>query len=105
MTRFRLGRKLPAALVSLAFVTLAFAFATTASPQKQAGLDLPGLSRSFVMDYCAKCHDAEMKKGDLDLETICAQDPATHPEVWEKVVRKLRVRQMPPADKKRPDEK
>ncbi len=27
-----------------------------------------------------------------------------HPEVWEKVVRKLRTRQMPPPDKKRPDE-
>src|SRR5437867_3876333 len=36
---------------------------------------------------------------------ISAQDVSRHPEVWEKVVRKLRVRYMPPAGMPRPDER
>ena len=60
--------------------------------------------RSFVNEYCAGCHDSDTKKGNLDLEPISSQDVTQHPEVWEKVVRRLRARQMPPAEKKRPDE-
>ncbi len=104
-TRFRLRQNMWAAMVSLAVGLLGFRSEITTAAQSSPQLDLPTLSRSFVLDYCAKCHDAEMKKGDLDLETICGQDPAAQPEIWEKVVRKLRTRQMPPADRKRPDEK
>jgi hypothetical protein len=38
------------------------------------------------------------------LEAIAGQDIAQHPEVWEKVVRKLRARQMPPVGKSRPND-
>jgi len=59
----------------------------------------------MVNQYCAECHDSEMKKGGLDLDTIQKEDVTKHPEVWEKVVRKLRARQMPPMEKPRPDER
>jgi hypothetical protein len=59
---------------------------------------------SLVDQYCAGCHSAEKKKGELDLESISSEDVTRHPEIWEKVIRRLRTRQMPPADKKRPDE-
>jgi len=59
---------------------------------------------SLVTRYCADCHDGEMKKGGLDLDSIRSDDVTKHPEVWEKVVRKLRVRQMPPMEKPRPEE-
>ena len=59
---------------------------------------------AFVSEYCANCHDRETKKGNLDLESISSEESTQHPQVWEKVVRKLRARQMPPAEKKRPDE-
>jgi mono/diheme cytochrome c family protein len=58
---------------------------------------------ALVDEYCLSCHDADDKKGDLDLDAIAALDVAQHPEVWEKVVRKLRARQMPPVGRKRPD--
>ncbi|PYM12056.1 MAG: hypothetical protein DME18_12385 [Verrucomicrobia bacterium] len=45
-----------------------------------------------------------MKKGNLDLDSIRMEDVTKHPEVWEKVVRKLRARQMPPMEKPRPEE-
>jgi hypothetical protein len=60
--------------------------------------------RAFVTGYCVDCHDRDTKKGDLDLTSADASDVVSRADVWEKVVRKLRTRQMPPADKPRPDE-
>jgi mono/diheme cytochrome c family protein len=60
--------------------------------------------RALVDEYCASCHDEDKKKAGLALDTIAAQDVPRHPDVWEKVVRKLRARQMPPIGKDRPDE-
>ncbi|MEO7318762.1 MAG: DUF1592 domain-containing protein [Chthoniobacteraceae bacterium] len=60
--------------------------------------------RAVVDRYCADCHNGDEKKGDLNLESISLDDVAGQPQIWEKVVRRLRARQMPPAGKKRPDE-
>ena len=60
--------------------------------------------RDFADTFCVSCHDADTKKGNLDLSAALVADPAKHPEVWEKVVRRLRGRSMPPAGRKRPDE-
>src|SRR5881275_1031203 len=60
--------------------------------------------KALVSQYCADCHSQELKKGDLDLETLCATGIASSPDAWEKVARKLRTRQMPPPGKPRPDE-
>src|SRR5688500_5318434 len=61
--------------------------------------------RSAVGQYCLTCHDADVKKANLDLESI-VEDPAPlHTKEWEQVIRKLRARQMPPANRKqRPNE-
>ncbi len=64
----------------------------------------PATVRSFVSEHCAGCHDADTKKGNLDLEPLASAEMTEHADVWEKVVRRLRARQMPPADKKHPDE-
>jgi mono/diheme cytochrome c family protein len=60
---------------------------------------------SIVSQYCANCHDSEVKKGGLDLEALSREEIVTHPADWERVIRKLRARQMPPAGKDRPDER
>jgi hypothetical protein len=62
----------------------------------------PAAHVAFVDKYCLSCHDAEEKKGDLDLDAILDLDVSQHPDAWEKVVRKLRARQMPPIGRKRP---
>ncbi len=59
---------------------------------------------ALVDEYCLSCHDKDHEKGGLVLETVAVHDVAQHPEVWEKVVRKLRARQMPPIGKERPDD-
>jgi mono/diheme cytochrome c family protein len=60
--------------------------------------------RAVVNEYCLTCHDVDHEKGGLEFESILAQPVGRHPEVWEKVVRKLRARQMPPVGKPRPNE-
>ena len=59
---------------------------------------------SFVREYCTDCHDSGTRKGNLDLEALAGSETEAHPEIWEKIVRRLRVRQMPPPDKQRPEE-
>ncbi|MEP6917570.1 MAG: DUF1592 domain-containing protein [Acidobacteriota bacterium] len=59
---------------------------------------------ALVDEYCLSCHDVDHKKGGFELESVVADDVDRHPEVWEKVVRKLRARQMPPVGKERPDD-
>jgi hypothetical protein len=60
---------------------------------------------AVLNNYCVTCHDSEVKKGELDLDSISQEDVTRHPDTWERVVRKLRARQMPPSGKKRPDER
>ena len=64
----------------------------------------PAAHVEFVDEYCVSCHDEDKKKGDLALDSVLADAVAQHPDVWEKVVRKLRARQMPPVGKRRPDD-
>ena len=61
--------------------------------------------RRVIGAFCMNCHDSDAAKGKLDLESILLDDVARHPRMWEKVVRKLRTRQMPPVRKKRPSER
>jgi hypothetical protein len=53
--------------------------------------------RDLVNSYCITCHNDRLKTGNLTLEKDAA------PEIWEKVVLKLRTRSMPPAGIRRPD--
>jgi hypothetical protein len=60
--------------------------------------------KPFVTRYCTNCHNSDEKKGELALDAIDSENVAAHPEVWERVVRKLAARQMPPAGRVRPGE-
>lgn len=60
--------------------------------------------RAMMEQYCIDCHDADVQKGDLDLNSLLQDPTAQHADVWERVVKKLSTRQMPPAKKDRPDE-
>ncbi|MFO0950738.1 MAG: DUF1592 domain-containing protein [Isosphaeraceae bacterium] len=54
--------------------------------------------RKFVGMYCLECHDREVRAGDLALDEPGVEDVAARSATWEKVVRRLAARQMPPAD-------
>ena len=65
---------------------------------------LPAPVRSMMSRYCADCHDADTKKGGLDLTGILQAGVTEHRDTWEHVVRKLGARQMPPVGKDRPSD-
>ena len=60
--------------------------------------------RAVVDRYCLTCHNSRTRTAGLALDTVAEGVLADHTEVWERVVRKLRARQMPPAAARRPDE-
>ncbi|HEY6991974.1 MAG TPA: DUF1587 domain-containing protein, partial [Bryobacteraceae bacterium] len=64
----------------------------------------PSVSR-VVKRYCIGCHNSKVKAGNLLLDAIVTAPVEQHSEQWEKVIRKLRVRHMPPIGLPRPDEK
>ncbi|MBI3414467.1 MAG: DUF1592 domain-containing protein [Verrucomicrobia bacterium] len=78
-------------------------FTAAAAQQPLTPLSTP--VKSVVNQYCVSCHDADVKKGGLDLEHISHDDVTKHSEEWEHVIRKLRARQMPPIGKERPADK
>ena len=59
---------------------------------------------AVVNKHCVFCHNEKLKTGGLALDTIASHGVDENPEIWEKVVRKLRGRQMPPLGMPRPDE-
>jgi mono/diheme cytochrome c family protein len=61
--------------------------------------------RAFVAQYCVECHNREDQTAGLALDTLGASDVNEHAAAWEKVVRKLRRRQMPPVTAERPSER
>ena len=60
--------------------------------------------RAVVDRYCLTCHNTRTRTAGLALDTVAEGALADHTEVWERVVRKLRARQMPPVPARRPDE-
>ncbi len=61
-------------------------------------------SREVLDRYCVGCHNQRLQTAALALDTLDATNIAAHADVWEKVVRKLRTRVMPPLGAPRPDE-
>ncbi len=58
-----------------------------------------------MKQYCAGCHNDKAKTGGVSFEGITAASIAKDPELFEKAVRKLRGRVMPPPGAKQPDGK
>src|SRR5436309_14721992 len=77
---------------------------TLEAQQPSAGTPLPAAQRDVINRYCISCHNDRVKRGGLALDTAAAHEVGENPEVWEKVLRKVRARQMPPAGMPRPDE-
>ena len=61
-----------------------------------------GVSNEVVQTVCVRCHNDERPRGNLSLENFDADDPASNPEIAEKIIRKLRLGMMPPAGIQRP---
>ena len=55
----------------------------------------------MINSYCIDCHN-QRKRTPITLDTLSTYQPANDAENWEKVVRRLKSRTMPPAGRPRP---
>ena len=60
--------------------------------------------RALLDRYCVTCHNDRLQTADLALDNLDLEHVGEAPEVWEKVVRKLRAGIMPPSGRPRPDQ-
>src|SRR5215467_8999429 len=58
--------------------------------------------RQFLDKYCVTCHNDRLQTGSLSLEHADVSRPDAQPEIWEKVIRKLRTGVMPPPNMLQP---
>ena len=95
-------RHLKISILPIAAIGLAGVF--TASRPSQAQ-DPAEAHLAVVKQYCSTCHSEKLKTGGVSFEGITAASIAKDPELFEKAVRKLRGRVMPPPGAKQPDGK
>jgi hypothetical protein len=67
-------------------------------------LSPPPLRHRAALDtFCVTCHNARLRTAGLQLDIADVDRPGGNAEVWEKVLRKLRNREMPPPGLPHPD--
>src|ERR1035437_5831766 len=84
--------------MALGAVPWTFAQTRPASPSDAGAAS----ARTLVDQYCTTCHNQEMKTGGVSLEALDLTHVGGSADVLEKVVRKVRSGQMPPAGMPRP---
>ena len=74
------------------------------SAGQESGPAAPPVSqqRALLDQYCVTCHNETLKTADLMLDKMDIGDVSEGAAEWEKVVRKIRTRQMPPPGMPRP---
>jgi hypothetical protein len=107
-------------VAGVALATSASVFVQAAAPQQETSstsATSPSPQRALIDQYCVGCHSEAIVNGDtgsglmfdqlrqvaVALDTEDVDNVAKHPEIWEQVVRKLRVGAMPPQPRPRPD--
>ncbi|MCC7376848.1 MAG: DUF1592 domain-containing protein [Verrucomicrobiales bacterium] len=65
----------------------------------------PSSQAPFISQYCLDCHDADVAKGGINLEGLDPAKVEPKTDLWERVLRKVSTRQMPPPGKRRPDDR
>jgi mono/diheme cytochrome c family protein len=103
-----MSRRVFVPLVSLMWMSLAvWAVLEAAGPQGQPSSPTTVSSpdyRAVVDKYCVTCHNERARTAGLMLDKTDLSNVPGNAEVWEKVVRKLRVGMMPPQGMPRPDQ-
>ena len=101
--------------VSIALLVTAGAFGVVSPPAlshlKAAGGQTPSAARpaapaqrAALDRFCVTCHNARLRTAGLLLDQADVGRPEADAAVWEKVLHKLRAREMPPAGVPHPDD-
>src|SRR4029453_7700587 len=107
MIRLRAGTPLRMLLAGAVYVSAVTLSAQSAPPQNSPAQSSPSAAatqRATLDRFCISCHRGNTPAAGLHLDTFDAANFETNGATWEKLARKLRNREMPPADMRRPDE-
>src|SRR6188474_3093900 len=101
----------PAVFLSLVVVLVAWVAAVftaaqgTTAPRVAAAAPTATAQAQLatIKQYCATCHNDRAKTAGVSFEGVTPESIGQHAEVFEKAVRKLRGRVMPPPGARQPD--
>ncbi len=104
-SRSRVMRVSIFALFISAYIFAALSSAQAAARQTQPVPDpkMPPAPRAVLDRYCVTCHSQRLRTAGLALDSLDVTKPGANPDVWERVVAKLRAGSMPPPGRPRPD--
>ena len=69
-----------------------------------AAAPAPSSAAALIDQYCVRCHNERLQTAGLDLDAADLDHVGPDAGIWERAVRKLRARAMPPAGSPRPDD-
>jgi mono/diheme cytochrome c family protein len=92
-------------ILNVAGIVLFGAVSLQAAPQQASSTasSPAATQRALINRYCVTCHNETLKTAGLTLDTVDVSKVPEGAAVWEKVLHKLRGREMPPAGWPRPD--
>ena len=73
------------------------------APVTSPAAPVPANPRAFLDTYCITCHNQKLHTAGLALDTLDVTHPGVNPDVWERVIAKLRAGSMPPPKMPRAD--
>jgi len=77
---------------------------SAAQPSDQADRTSSSPHRETLNRYCIACHNDTLLTASLSLQEVDIDNPSADGAIWEKVLRKLKARAMPPGGMPRPEE-
>lgn len=83
---------------------LVLLFACGLTPGILAQDPLASEYRQLIDQYCVACHNAQFQNADMMLDNLDLNQLSQDAHIWERVIRKLRSRAMPPPGSPRPPE-
>ena len=75
----------------------------TPPSQQNAQVASSAAASGMVKQYCVGCHSAALKTGGVVLDPATLDQPANNAETWERAIKQLRAKSMPPVPMPRPD--
>jgi mono/diheme cytochrome c family protein len=93
------------ALIIITSLAAVFTAGPRVAPQTAAPASATETQLATIKTYCAGCHNDRAKTAGLSFDGLKLETIGEHAEVFEKAIRKVRGRVMPPPGSKQPDAK
>ena len=77
--------------------------AVLAADETSSAVSIPPDVIRFVRQFCSECHNSDERSGGLSFDGHLENGFSDDNDQWEKAIRRIRGRQMPPQDAAQPE--